>query len=340
MIGSCLMIGLKAPQLTEEEKDFIVSNHVAGVILFKRNIQSFKQLYDLCFELKSLTHPSPLIAIDMEGGEVNRFSHLKESFVWPSPQVLRRLDLKQVSFLAFSLAKQLKLLGVDINFAPVVDLPIVANPLLTSRIFGETKSEIIKYAGAFLKGLEQGQIISCLKHFPGHGGVQEDSHKSLPEDFRTLKDIQPQLEVFQALFETYKSCWIMTAHIQFPKIEKIPATFSSLFLQSELKTRRAFKGLVVSDDIDMEALGNFSSGEKFFYALKAGCHLVLACQKEDTAREVMAYFEKQPEKKEEITAELKEASEKLLTVREEYSQEPPPFKEFETELLELKKESL
>ena len=176
--------------------------------------------------------------------------------------------MEKTFFLACSLAKQLKLLGIDINFAPVVDLPITENPLLTSRVFGETKFEVIKYAGAFLKGLEEGKVIPCLKHFPGHGGVYEDSHKSLPKDFRTLKDMEAQLDIFQTLFKIYNSCWIMTAHIQFPKIENKPATFSSLLLQMELRGKRAFTGLVVSDDIDMEALKGFSSGEKFFYCFK------------------------------------------------------------------------
>ena len=296
MIGSCLMMGLKEASLTKEEKKFIISNNISGVVLFKRNLQSFKQIYELCSELKYLTNPPPLIAIDMEGGEVNRFSHLKESLPWPSPQVLRTLEPKQVFLIARSMAKQLHLLGIDINFAPVVDLLLMDSPLLKNRVFGKSKAEILKLAGPFIEGLIEGKMIPCLKHFPGHGGVQEDSHKILPKDHRQIKDLEPQLDIFQTLFEKY-SCWIMTAHIEFPNIDKKPATFSQVLLKTELRTQRAFKGLLVSDDIDMSALDSFSSWEKFFQALKAGCNLILTCQKKETAREIIKHFEKTLTKK-------------------------------------------
>ena len=264
MPGSCLMVSLKGFHLTESEKEFLVSHSIAGVILFKKNIQSFKQVYELCREIKSLTEPPMLIGVDLEGGEINRFSHLKP---WPSPKELRGLELSQVSNIACSMAKKLNLLGIDVNFAPVVDLLIRDNPLLKNRRMGDTTEEILKNAGAFLKGCQEGGIIPCLKHFPGHGGVREDSHKLLPKDFRTFPELAPQLSIFQTLFQTYP-CWVMTAHIEFPKIEKTPATFSPKLLREELRNKRAFKGLLVSDDIDMEALKSFSSGEKFFFAHK------------------------------------------------------------------------
>ena len=328
MPGSCLMVGLKGFSLTETEKKFLVSNQIAGVILFKRNIQSFEQVYDLCRELKSLLKPPPLIAVDMEGGEVNRFSHLKP---WPSPKELRVLEPNQVSAIAQSMAKQLSLLGIDANFAPVVDLLTTGNPLLEDRVFGDTEEDIINYAGAFLKGFMKEGVIPCLKHFPGHGGVSGDSHKILPKDFRSLKELKPQLDTFQTLFMTY-SCWIMTAHIEFPKIEKLPATFSPKLLKEELKGRRAFKGLLVSDDIDMEALNDFSSGEKFFSALRGGCQLVLTCQKEETAKEVIQYFKKNPRKKQEIQKELKESSRYISKIREKRKRQLPDFDFVRSEL--------
>lgn len=322
------MIGVKGFSLTEREKEFLVSNHIAGVILFKRNIQSFKQVYDLCLELKSLTDPPLLIAVDMEGGEVNRFSHLN---LWPSPRSLRNLTLDQVSTIACSMARQLNLLGVDINFAPVVDLLTVKNPLLENRVFGETKKDIVAYAGAFLKGFREEGIIPCLKHFPGHGGVGEDSHKVLPQDFRTLEELEAQLDIFQTLFREYP-CWIMTAHVEFPKIEQLPATFSSKFLKKELRNQRAFQEILVSDDIDMEALNHFSSGEKFFSALRGGCQMVLTCQREETAQEIVQYFKRHPGKKEEIQSEIKESSKSILEIRAKRKRKFPKFDFVQKEL--------
>ena len=329
--GSCLMIGLKGLVLSKEERDFIVSNHIAGIILFKRNIQSFKQVYELCSELKTLSSPPLLIAVDREGGEVDRFSHLKESPPWPAPKILKTLQEKSIFSIARMMARQLRLLGIDINFAPVIDIPVSENPLLTSRVFGQSKDEILKKAEPFVKGMVKEQLIPCLKHFPGHGGVHEDSHKILPKDFRPLKELVPQLELFQTLFER-QACWIMTAHIEFPKIDQGPATFSKFFLKTILREERGFKRILLSDDIDMSALDNFSSGEKFFQAIQGGCDLVISCQKPKSPKEIIEYFHRNPLKQKEIKEELIQAGTNLLKIRKE---RPKPFSDFKAVKKEL-----
>lgn len=335
MIGSCLMIGLKGLSLLKEERDFIISNNIAGVILFKRNIQSFQQVYELCYELKSLSKTPLLIAIDMEGGEVNRFSHLKESPSWPAPSVLSTLPKNQIFSIARSMARQLSLLGIDINFAPVVDLLIKNNPLLTERVFGKSKEEILNSVHPFLDGLVKENIIPCLKHFPGHGGVEEDSHKILPRDSRQLKELKPQLDIFQSLFEKY-FCWIMTAHIEFSNIEKKPATFSKTLLSRLLKNQMAFKGILVSDDIDMEALSHFSPGECFLYALQGGCDLVIAGQQKDSPKEIIKYFQQNKHKKEEIKSTIYNSSQKVLKIRNQLSLPPPSFQYVNEELSKIR----
>ena len=339
MLGSCLMIGIQGLSLSKEEKNFIVSNNIAGVVLFKRNLQSFRQIFELCLEIKSLSNPSPLIAIDMEGGEVNRFSHLKESLPWPSPKVLGTLQAEQVFLIAKSMAKQLYLLGIDINFAPVVDLLLVKNSLLETRVFGKSKADILKFASAFIEGLIEEKIISCLKHFPGHGGVSEDSHNILPKDSRHLTDLEPQLKIFQNLFEKY-SCWIMTAHIEFSNIEKTPATFSQTLLKQKLRKDRGFKDILVSDDIDMEALACFSPPERFSKALKGGCDLVIACQNKQSPEEIIKYFNKNPNKKAELTEELKNSSEKLFKIKKRRAKPLSDFKNFEEELEKIETRKL
>ena len=320
MIGSCLMLGLKSETLAKEERAILINHQVAGVILFKRNLKNFKQIYELCREIKSLPlnqqEAPPLIAIDMEGGSVNRFSHIKESLPWPSAEALSEKNSVEIFAVAKALGEQLRFLGFDINFAPVVDLPSVESPLLKGRTFGDNPKKIIEKASSFLKGLQEGGVIPCLKHFPGHGAVKEDSHETLPKDFRTLEDLKPQLEIFETLFQNKDVC-IMTAHIEFPHIEKTVASFSPLLLQEELRKRRGFSGLIVSDDIDMAALDYFPAAERVVKAMKGGCDLILSCQKEETYLEIFRYFKNHPEIQQEIESLIRLSSKKLSDLKKE-----------------------
>ncbi|MCY4321084.1 MAG: beta-N-acetylhexosaminidase [Bdellovibrionaceae bacterium] len=316
MLGSCLMIALKGTALLKKEREFILRNQPAGVILFKRNIESLKQVFKLNQKIKALIKPSPLIAIDMEGGRVNRLSDLKGFKAWPSAKELGKKTPQEIFLTAKKQAHQLKELGFDINFAPVVDLPLVDSLILKTRTFGKKASSILRAGEAFLKGFQEEGLISCLKHFPGHGGVFEDSHESLPVDKRSLGELSAQLSIFQKLFKKYPSC-IMTAHIEFPEIEKIPATFSKTFLTQILRKRLGFQGLIVSDDIDMKALKTFSPGETCFFALKAGCDMILSCQGLDKPLKAIRYFERQIQKKEELKKELKRARKNILKLKKQ-----------------------
>ena len=311
MIGSCLMMSLKGPCLLKKEKEFIIKNQIAGITLFQRNIESLKQLSQLNKEIKSLSQEPPLIAIDMEGGCVNRFSHLKGAGSWPSAASLSCFSSQKIFLTAKEQARQLKGLGIDLNFAPVVDLPLVQSAILKTRTFGKSVPAILKSTLPFLRGFKEAGLASCLKHFPGHGGVLEDSHETLPRDNRNLKELGPQLEIFHKLFRNYPAC-IMTAHVEFLKIEKGPATFSKTLLTQILRKRMGFKGLIISDDIDMKALKNFSAGESFFSALKAGCDLVITCQNSESPFEIIDYFKNQPQRKAEIKKELNQAFHRLL----------------------------
>ena len=314
MIGSCLMMALKGPQLLKKERNFIIKNQIAGVTLFKRNIKSFEQVFKLNKQIKALTQASPLIAVDMEGGLVNRFSHLKKGGDWPSPEELSCLPPEKIFLTAKKMAQKLKKLGFDLNFAPVVDIPVVKSKLLKTRVFGTDPQRVLRLAGAFLKGIEEEGLISCLKHFPSHGGVKEDSHKVLPVDNRSLKELSSQLLVFQKLFQKKFPC-IMTAHIEFPKIEKKPATFSKKLLTELLKKKLGFKGLIISDDIDMKALQSFGPGASFFLAVKAGCDMVISCQNEESPLKIIDYFEKYKQKKAEIKKELNQSIKRIESLK-------------------------
>ena len=333
-LGQTLMISVEGESLTKEEKKLIKEEDISGVILFKKNISSFSQVFSLSQEIKSLNkdHP-PLVAIDMEGGEVSRLSHLKESCNWPSPSLLRKKSLDQIKAGSRRLGDTLKLLGIDINFAPCLDLLKENSPLLEKRVFGETKQEIIEKAGSFIEGQVEAKIIPCLKHFPGHGGVSLDSHLTLPQDERDLEELKDQLEIFKKLFTKYPSSLIMTAHILFPKIDTLPATLSQKTL-SHLKEALGFQGLVVSDDIDMKALKDFSPLEIFSQSLKAGCDLVLCCQNKETHESILKNLKMELEKDKELAFRFKEASQKIQGLRKKTSQ-PSSFEKIKDQLLEL-----
>jgi len=275
-IAAALFIGLEGIELKVEEKEFIKKLSPAGVTLFKRNIESKKQTQSLIQEIKSLSAKPLLVAVDCEGGIVNRLSHI--GLEYPSPRELSSWEEEKIFKLACSMGKELKSFGFDLNFAPVVDLPLVKSPLLETRVLGSQPEEVIEKAGAFMRGLLEAGVFPCLKHFPGHGGVKEDSHDVLPQDQRSLEELESQLEVFESLYNK-QPCAIMTAHITFPKIDNRAASFSQVLLTEVLKKKRKFKGLVFSDDIDMGALKQHSSGEAFCLSLKAGCDIVLKCQK-------------------------------------------------------------
>jgi len=293
MIGSVCMLGLNSESVSPAEHDLLTQNRVAGVILFKRNFKSFEQIYHLCRDLKSIGQNSdqgpPLIAVDMEGGLVNRFSHLTDSLPWPSAERLSQKNPEEIFSVAKILGKHLHLLGFDINFAPVVDLPLVQSSLLKTRTFGSSPPEVIEKAAAFIKGLQAEGIVPCLKHFPGHGGVTNDSHYELPKDLRTLKELESQLKIFETL-SAYLPICVMTGHIEFSHIEKTPATFSKILLKKELQSKRCFSGLIISDDICMLALKNFSYEHRVKKALLAGCDLVLHGSGDLSSLEIFEYF--------------------------------------------------
>ena len=255
--GSLLWIGIKGQSLSAEEKEFIQKEEISGLILFKRNIVSFQQLYDLCQEIHHL-NPSPLIAMDREGGEVDRLKHLDVP-CWPAPKLLAKVaSLKEVQQTSFLLHQELSGLGIDVNFAPCLDVEHIQSTLFNHRLFGTTSSDVIRYGSAFLEGAREARVHACIKHFPGHGAVKEDSHLQLPIDTRPMDAIQSDITVFQSIVHRYHIELLMTAHVLYQKWDaEYPATLSKKILTEYLKKQMAFPGLILSDDLDMQALSCF-----------------------------------------------------------------------------------
>lgn len=284
MYGPLITMGIQGKVLTDDEKKFIINNQVGGVVLFTRNFDNIKQFHELCHDIHSLRLKMPektplFLSIDMEGGRVQR---LKEPFtVWPPLKKLGDLDNPTLSFL-FSqrMGMELRAFGINVNFAPCAD--IFTNPdnkVIGDRALSSDPEHVAKHVSAIVRGYIKSDVLSCVKHFPGHGNTLIDSHEDLPKeqvDLKRLEDFEtiPFKRAFKARVEM-----CMMSHILFPKVDpKYPASMSELFIQKILREHCRFRGLVVTDDLDMGALRkNFSVEEIAIQTTKAGSDMLLYC---------------------------------------------------------------
>ncbi len=285
LIGSLMMIGIAGETLSADERKFIVDHEIAGVVLFARNCKEPKQIHNLCQDIQSLrsktSSKAPLfIGVDMEGGRVHR---LKEPFtLWPAPAHLGRIDNSVLTFqFALMMGQELRAVGINLNFAPCAD--ILTNPknsVIGDRSLGSDPEQVAKHASALVRGYFKSQVLSCAKHFPGHGNTFLDSHFDLPKEIDTDLTRLEAAELIPFKRSAKARCdMIMTSHILFPKIDADnPVTFSEVFLQKILRESMRFRGVIVTDDLDMQALTkHYERAEIPVRAIAAGADLLLYC---------------------------------------------------------------
>ena len=254
--------GIKAPKFLKKYK-------VAGVILFSKNIKNKPQLKKLTKDIKKL-QPSILIAIDEEGGRVQR---LKKFSDFKSAKEVAKRGEKFAKLEYKRMAKLLKEVGINLNLAPVVDLEYKNNPIITKykRSYGKNPKEVIKYANIFTFYMRKEKILTTLKHFPGHGSSRSDSHKGFTDISQSWQ--KRELEPFKRV----KSPLIMSAHIFNSNLDPTyPATLSyktnTLFLRKKL----GFKGVLISDDMQMKAISkNYDFKEALKLAINSGVDILL-----------------------------------------------------------------
>ena len=295
MNKASIMLDIEGFSLSIEDRALIKSKHVGGIILFSRNFESREQLIDLCFEIKSIK-PEILIATDQEGGRVQRF---KEGFsIIPSMQRLGDLVAHDVEGglslcrrVGWLMASEMIATGIDISFAPVLDLDKDTSSVIGDRSFSEQIDIVISSAKAFIFGMAEAGMASTGKHFPGHGGIEEDSHLVTPIDNRSLSDLESNdLIPYRELVEVLDG--IMTAHITFPKIDASVVSFSSEWIKTVLRENLNFEGMVFSDDLTMkgaDTAGNYTNKAKL--SVNAGCDMILICNDRDGAKEILKFFE-------------------------------------------------
>ncbi|WP_413576281.1 beta-N-acetylhexosaminidase [Bdellovibrio sp. HCB290] len=288
VIGQHMFIGIQGHALTADEKKFIVEKNIGGICLFGRNVADPKQVHDLCAEIQSLRHrqadKAPLfIGIDMEGGRVHR---LKPPFtIWPALRKLGDLDAPTVSFhFANRMGQELRSVGINLDFAPSVDVfTNEANKVIGDRSISSDPEMVAKHASALVRGYIKADIITCAKHFPGHGNTLVDSHEDLPvENLDKARLESCELIPFKKAFKS-RVDMVMTSHIKFPNIDpEWPVTLSEIFVKKMIKEELRYRGLVITDDLGMKAMSaHYDIEEIPVRALQAGCDLLLYCNEFD-----------------------------------------------------------
>ncbi|MEK7345302.1 MAG: beta-N-acetylhexosaminidase [Pseudomonadota bacterium] len=295
-IHAPLILDIEGLGLTDVDRRRLAHPLTGGMILFGRNWQSRSQLTDLCADIKSI-RPDLLIAVDHEGGRVQRFrtdgfTHLPPlralGELWtqddkgqPGSGVLKACEAATSA--GFVLASELRACGVDFSFTAVLDLDHGESGVIGDRSFARDPRVVSLLARSLMHGLLQAGMANCGKHFPGHGAVKADSHVALPVDKRSLKailadDAQPYRWLGSVLTA------VMPAHVVYSKVDSRPAGFSSRWLQDILRVQLGFQGVVCTDDLSMAAARQMdgrtlSYAEAVITALQAGCDLALLCNR-------------------------------------------------------------
>jgi beta-N-acetylhexosaminidase len=292
-----LMLDVEGCELTAEDRELIAHPAVGGVILFTRNYDCPEQVTALVEDIHARREPRVLVAVDQEGGRVQRF---RDGFTRLPPLAClgvmydrdrkRALNLAQTA--GWLMAAEMRAVGVDISFAPVLDLDYGVSTVIGDRALHKRPEAVADLAHAYQRGMQNAGMAATGKHFPGHGAVAVDSHVDLPVDDRHYEDIaQWDLVPFERMVH-YGLAAVMMAHVVYSEVDRNPAGFSGFWVRAILRDTLGFQGLVFSDDLSME--GAAIAGDhvaRAQAALEAGCDMVLVCNDRENAVRVAESLE-------------------------------------------------
>jgi len=287
------MLDIEGTAVTPADRTLLREPAVGGVILFSRNYEQLNQLSDLVSEIRALRSPPLLIAVDHEGGRVQRF---RDGFSAIPP--MRKIgheydaDLGEALLLARTAGwlsgSELRAMGIDLSFAPCVDLDWGVSEIIGDRAFHKDPEAVGDLASAFSRGLRGAGMAAIAKHFPGHGAVVADSHEKLPVDRREYRDVLDDMRPYDKMIDNRLVAGVMMSHVIYSEIDPLPAGFSKYWIQSELRSRLGFDGAVFCDDLSMKATDSYGRMPKRArLALQAGCDMVLICNDRPAAQAVV-----------------------------------------------------
>lgn len=277
-LGELFISGFNGFELAPETIKFLSEAKIGGTILFSHNYQNPGQIAELTNQIQETSATLPLwICVDQEGGRVQRF---KKPFTKiPDAATIGNYDSPKATFeIAEIIGRELKAVGVNVNFCPVADIATnIRNPVIGPRSYGSTEEQVTKMVTAMVRGHLVSGVQPCVKHFPGHGDTSTDSHFALPKIDTPLEVLKER--EFKPFIKAFKSrcSMVMTAHIINPKIDpKFPATLSKIVIQDILRKDLRFTKLVISDDMEMKAItDHFGPEDAPRLALDAGCDLLI-----------------------------------------------------------------
>jgi beta-N-acetylhexosaminidase len=288
-----VMLDVGGLELEDEDRKRLQHPQVGGVILFSRNYASPAQLKSLIDEIHALRSPRLVIAVDQEGGRVQRFREGFQSLP-PMARLGEWYDqnsgsaIKYAESFAWIMASELLHYGVDLSFSPVLDLGNPVSSVIGDRAFHQDPEATTRLANAWIRGMKKAGMEAVGKHFPGHGTVEGDSHHVMPFDRRSFDDIEARdLIPFRRVIATHLS-GVMMAHVIYDQVDAMPAGYSNFWIEEILRKQLGFDGIVFSDDLSMsgaESVGGYA--ERAQASLQAGCDILLVCNNATGADEVL-----------------------------------------------------
>ena len=294
------MVDVAGTELTADDRDVLAHPLVGSVILFTRNYSDPAQLQRLVAQIHALRSPRLLVAVDHEGGRVQRF---RPGFtVLPPVRLIgHRYDVDQEAGLELArrhgwlMASELLACGLDFSFAPCVDLDYGLSEIIGDRAFHSRAAAVGDLAVAYMHGMRDAGMAATAKHFPGHGAVVADSHLALPVDRRSLSDLADEFTPYRRLLDNGLPA-VMVAHILFPQVDDRPASLSRRWIGDILRGELRFNGAIFADDLSMAGAASYGDiVERCTQALHAGCDVLPVCNSRPAVLRLLAEFKAAPD---------------------------------------------
>ncbi|PYS02879.1 MAG: hypothetical protein DMG15_07885 [Acidobacteria bacterium] len=325
-VGQLFVLGFQGYELDRETRLLIELIRPGGFLLFQRNIENLDQIYDLTNRLRDIAGTPGFLAIDHEGGRVDR---LKQLFA-PLPSMAELADTGMASLRlgARIIAAELEATGFNVDFAPVVDLRL-PHSMMTDRCLASSPMEVVRLAAAFIGELSKRRIVTCAKHFPGLGGAVSDPHFSLPRIDRIKRQIQQEDAIpFVRLFDQIGM--IMIGHAHYPSLgdeKPIPASLSSRVIDGFLRKKLGYTGISITDDLTMGAVTSLGfKPDIFLRAIEAGNDLLLFSQTTPLVEQAFHLILRAARGNTSLRRRIDESVERILTLKAQMEFLPPRYR--------------